>query len=109
MDKINKITYSIVKEIKENSNRRIKGEQLVIPSEEDYDITKEEFGRIILKIENEELIRIRYVRARGIPSVIWFEDAELTLEGEKYLRDNSALGKTYNGIKEVASWISMFI
>lgn len=109
MNNINRIIYSVIKEVNDNSNRRIEGKSIVIPSEMDYKITKEEFGRIILKIDNEGLIRIKYTKAKGIPSVIWFEDAELTFEGEKYLKDNSALSKTYRGIKEAASWISMFV
>lgn len=98
-----KIIYSILRELKDNEDRLISGETLIIPRPTDYNITKEVYGKIILKLENEKLIRANYSRSSGLPSIIHTMD--ITNEGEKYLQENSMLGKLYKGLKEIASFV----
>lgn len=109
VSKTDRIIYSILREVKDNEDRVLKGETIVRPSAKDYDITNEQFGRIVLKMEKEELFYVKYTRAGNLPSYIWFDEAQISDKGNKYLTNNSALAKTYKGIKEFASWIAMFV
>lgn len=97
--------YSILKELEENDNRIITGEEAIIPTKEDYEIDAEIYGKIILRLKNEGLINCKYARANNLPSIIF--SAEITTCGRQYLKENSKLGKFYNGLKEIKSFLTL--
>lgn len=100
---MDKIIYSILKELDNNEDRLIKGEEIILPRANDYNISNEVYGKIIKKLEDEELITASYSRAKGLPSLIFSMD--ITNDGKKYLKENSVLGKLYRGLKEIKSFL----
>ncbi len=90
-----KIKYSILKEIEKGDS---------IPKYTGYGISKEEFGEIVELIIGDELIKDGEVNRMGIGNkiqYIFLTKARLTSKGYQYLKENSALAKTYKGLKEV--------
>jgi hypothetical protein len=102
---MDKIIYAILKEIKENENRIIDGELIVKPSIKDLGITKDAFDVAVRRIIQEELADIKIVRESGKIVMIWYENSRMMDKGEEYLKDNSLLGKTYKGLKEIREWL----
>lgn len=88
-----KIIYSILKEIEKGNN----------PSKEDYGMTFDEFFDIALFLKKEGLIRNETITKDRAD----FSFAQVTLRGMNYLDENSALAKTYKGLKEVRSWLPL--
>ena len=92
-----KIVISILKEISESNT----------PTENDYDLTSEEFFDIIDAMQDDGLIKgVRFARGRGNRVLTAFiDDAKITIKGMEYLDENSALVKTYKGLKELRDWL----
>lgn len=91
-----KLRFAMLKEIEKGINHR--------------DLTHEDFGVTEKELEDclEHLVHEKYVRG------LIFADAKyqmslgnpkLTEKGELYLEENSALVKTYKGLKEIRDWI----
>ncbi|MNW20022.1 YjcQ protein [compost metagenome] len=38
-------------------------------------------------------------------TIVWYNHAEITMKGIKYLEENSLLSKTYKGLKELRAWL----
>lgn len=100
-----KLMYSFLKEIKDNDDRIIKGETPIIPRFEDYDISPEAYGELILQLEKRKYIEASYAKKKNIPSIIY--SVEITDRGKMYLKENSKLGKAYSGLKEIKSFFSL--
>ncbi|WP_343101384.1 YjcQ family protein [Romboutsia sp. MSSM.1001216sp_RTP31141st1_G3_RTP31141_220114] len=100
-----KIIYSILKELEDNENRMILGEKPIIPTKEDYNINSEIYGKIILRLEKDGLINCKYAKTKGLPSLVL--SAEITSRGKIYLKENSKFGKVYNGLKEIKSFLTL--
>lgn len=98
-----KLMYRFLQELVENEKRMINGVSIKILNSEDLDVSKEVYGKLILRLENEKLIECIYARKRGIPGLV--TEAEITPAGRAYLKSNSKLGKVYNAAKEIKSFI----
>ncbi|MDD7793681.1 YjcQ family protein [Clostridium sp. 'White wine YQ'] len=108
MTLMDKIKYSILKELECNEDRLIKGEQIFIPhhskySTDEYKLDWEAFGKIIKDLEDEGLINCVAAKKKGLTSVI--KKISITSKGKQYLKDNSALSRIYKGIKEIKEFI----
>lgn len=92
-----KIVFSIVKEISEDN----------IPKAVDYGISNEKFADLLEITQEAGLIKnIKILRGgSGKVHSLMPDGAKVTFEGLKYLHENSALMKTYRGLKEIKSWI----
>ena len=92
-----KIVFSIVKEISEDN----------IPKAVDYGISNEKFADLLEITQEAGLIKnIKILRGgSGKVCSLMPDRAKVTFEGLKYLHENSALMKTYRGLKEIKSWI----
>ena len=92
-----KIVFSIVKEISEDN----------IPKAVDYGISNEKFADLLEIIQEAGLIKNIKILRGGSGKVysLMPDRAKVTFEGLKYLHENSALMKTYRGLKEIKSWI----
>lgn len=104
MSKLDKYKYIFLKELELNEDRLMEGEEIVIPSAEDYELNKESYARIILNLNEEDLAKIEYATANGLPSIII--SANITIKGKQFLRNNSAWSKLYRGLKEIKEFIS---
>lgn len=91
-----KVAFSILHELSEEN----------IPNFEDYGLSEKQFAHIILDLQEK-----RYIKgAIPIQDLSGYEGCNLsrayvTLDGLQFLHDNSALMKTYKGLKEVRDWI----
>lgn len=98
-----KVAFSILKEISEGN----------IPRAEDYGISLTQFGNIIDDLQTDKGYIKGATFARGGQGnrvlAIYLEGSHVTLDGLQFLDDNSALMKTYRGLKEVRDWIKFFI
>ncbi|MGG7057595.1 hypothetical protein ACQPUZ_04785 [Clostridium tertium] len=74
---IEEIMVDIIKIVKENTSKTIMGETIKEPSEKDYSISKEAFGRIVLEMKRNNLIDVKYSRGSGIPEVIFWNTARV--------------------------------
>lgn len=92
-----KIVISILKELSEGC----------IPKAEDYGIEKDMYYNILDAMQDERLIKnVRFTRGANQKVIMAFEeDACITIQGMEYLNANSALMKTYKGLKEVREWL----
>ena len=92
-----KIVFSILKEISEGN----------IPNAEDYGVEKQKFYDILDAMQNDGLVsNIRFNRGNNNNVILAiYKDAKITIKGMEYLNKNSALMKTYKGLKEVREWI----
>ena len=70
MSKLDKLKYSFLKELELNENRLIEGEQIVIPRAEDYNLNEESYARLILNLSEDNLAKIDYAKANGLPKII---------------------------------------
>ena len=89
-----KLRYAILKEI-DSGNKNL--------SEKDFLVTADEFDESIRFLSREDYLNgVTYADNRP-----WlFENAVyLTEKGEDYLEQNSLLGKSYRGLKEIISFI----
>lgn len=102
-----KIIYAILKEIKENENRLIKGESIEQPNAKNMGITPEAFDRAIKRISEEKLADVKFARERGMVVIVWFDKARILEKGENYLKEHSLIGKTYKGLKEIREWLNL--
>lgn len=93
MDK-QKLRYAILKEI-DKKNTPL--------TEVEFGVTEEEFDSAVMFLEREGyLIGVDYADDRAW---LYKIGPELTEKGEKYLKDNSILSKTYKGLKEIRDWL----
>ncbi len=93
MDK-QKLRYAILREI-DKKNTPL--------TEAEFRVTEEEFDSAVRFLEREGyLIGIYYDEGRPR---IYKLGPELTEKGEKYLKENSTLTKTYKGLKEIRDWL----
>lgn len=85
MSEIDNIKYNFLKELEENENRIIKGEQEVIPLAKDYNLNDDAYTMLIKQLEADGLIKADYRHANGKISVVL--SAQITTEGKKYLKE----------------------
>lgn len=79
-----------------------------IPNASDYDITNKEYWDIIEACQDAGYIKgVSFTKGgRGNPILGCFLDGvKLTVPGLEYLHKNSAVMKTYKGLKEIREWI----
>lgn len=78
-----------------------------IPAATDYGISEQEFGNIIEAAQDGGLIkgagfgRDIYEKVQ----ISFLDSVRLTKQGMEYLHENSALMKTYKGLKELRDWL----
>lgn len=106
MSKLDKLKYSFLKELELNEDRLMEDKDIVIPRAEDYELNKESYARLILNLEEEDLAKIKYATANGLPSIVM--SANITAKGKQFLMDNSAWSKLYRGLQEIKQFISIF-
>jgi hypothetical protein len=93
-----KLIYSILKEVEEGNE----------PKQVDYDLSGEQWGEITALIRDEGYVKgISILYADNIAYIVSYASAKLTMKGIEYLEQNSALARTYKGIKEVRDWIKL--
>lgn len=97
------LKYEILKVLKGNEEKLVNGEEVKVPFCEDFGLSNERFGKVVMIMEEEELIRTSYSRSRGIADIIF--KMEITKEGKKYLKENSTLNQIYEGVKKVTDLI----
>jgi hypothetical protein len=94
-----KVAFSILRELSEGN----------IPRAEDYGVTLNQFGNIITDLQaGKDYIKGASLSRGGQGNevlLVFLNNARVTLDGLEYLHENSALMKTYKGLKEVKSWI----
>ena len=90
-----KVAFSILKELSEET----------IPDFEDYGITETQFCHIIQDLQDKGYIKGAFVIPLGGGLSCKLSETYVTLDGLQFLHDNSALMKTYKGLKEVRDWI----
>lgn len=98
-----KIMLSIMKELEKRNEP-----DWVVPTCDDYGIDYEEFGNIVEMCVNAGYIKDATVQRAGSDNtvtVVWLDQARITLEGMRYLEENSFLTKTYRGLKELREWL----
>lgn len=81
---IEEIMVDIIKIVKSNMRAALLGEQIREPNEKEYSISKEAFGRIVLEMQRNNLIDVKYAMASGIPAIIYWETARVK---DKYIID----------------------
>lgn len=72
---IYEIMADIIKIVKENTPNSILGEEIKRPKAEDYSLSNEAFGRVILEMKRLNLIEVKVSNIKGIPGIIWWETA----------------------------------
>lgn len=90
-----KIVVSILKEVSEDNT----------PTAYDYGITKEKYYDIIQAMQDDGLIKGVNLLAAGNRIIANNSHIKITIRGMEYLYENSALMKTYKGLKEVREWL----
>lgn len=89
-----KLRYAILKEV-DKSNTQL--------TEVEFGVTGEEFNSAVMFLTREGyLIGVHYADDRPW---LYKIGPELTEKGEKYLKDNSVLSKSYKGLKEIRDWL----
>jgi len=97
--KKSKIMYSILREFSEE-NRTINAET--------YGIEFKEFASILNFLKEEGLVRnIDFAKGGGAILVAFYENAEVTMKGLEYLKENSSIAKGYKTIKEIRDWLPL--
>jgi hypothetical protein len=96
MDKL-KIMLSFLRELNDGN----------IPKAQDYGIKDEDFYDIVDACQDAGYIKgARFPRGQGNHILTGFlQDTKLTVSGMEYLHENSALMKTYKGLKEIRQWL----
>lgn len=98
-NEIKKIIYSMLKEILEGDS---------VPTEKDYDITKEQFLEIVELMKNEGLINPKKVSFYiGGDIDILKSLSTVTMKGIEFLEENNKWNKLYKGIKEFRNFLPM--
>jgi hypothetical protein len=93
-----KLIYSILKELEQGNE----------PKQSDYELTDEQWGEISELIRNEGYARNIMVQyADNVVYYVGYSSAKITMDGIEFLEQNSALVKTYRGIKEVRDWLKL--
>ncbi len=89
-----KLRYAMLKEI-ENGKLTVEAE--------DFDIHNDDFSEQAIFLKREGYI----TNYSSGDNLIWLEKGRtrITEAGEKYLKDNSTLGKSYSLAKEIRDWI----
>ena len=90
-----KIVLSVLKEL---SN----GE---IPTNENYDLTPQQFADIVNGIQDEGYIKNVIDASSFEERAVLLDGARVTPKGMNYLESQSGVMKFYNGLKEVRDWI----
>lgn len=77
-----------------------------IPSEKDYGIDKESFYKIIDAMQDYELIKgAKFSKNQSKYYIAFLDGLTITIKGMEYLHENSAIVKTYKGLKEIREWL----
>lgn len=100
---VDEIKVDIIKIMKENFQRKIYGEEIIIPNNINYGITEEAFGLIIQDLERQNFIKLPSAKKRGIPAIFWWEDAIVyDKEIERFIEDKIRFAKRdyFESIKE---------
>lgn len=95
-----KIIYSILKEIQQGNE----------PKRDDYGLELEQWGEICELIRDEGLASNVVVQRGGIGNKVvyaWLSKAKITFKGLDFLEENSALAKTYKGLREIRDWLKL--
>lgn len=95
MDK-NKLRYAILKEI-DQGNKAL--------TEKDFGVSEDEFDEAVRFLDREGYLK-GFLYGDDRP-LLHNGTAYLTERGEKYLSENSALSKTYKGLKEIRNWLKL--
>ncbi|WP_391116877.1 YjcQ family protein [Psychrobacillus sp. L3] len=93
-----KLMYSILKELEQGNE----------PKQSDYELNGEQWGEIAVLIRDEgyaKNIMVQY--ANNTVYNVGFHSAKITMKGIEFLEENSALSKTYKGIKEIRDWLKL--
>lgn len=91
-----KIVISLLKEISEGT----------YPTYENYGISKEQFVDILEAMQDKGLIKnFKVIREGNSLFSYILDNVKITIDGMEYLNNNSALVKTYRGLKEVRDWL----
>lgn len=95
--KLKKIIYSILKEILEGDS---------VPTSSDFEITDDQFRKIILLMTNENLLNNKRVSfyIDGSLSIEKSIDT-LTMKGIEFLEENRKWTKVYKGVKEFRDFL----
>lgn len=93
-----KIVVSILREISDGNP---------FPKATDYGIDNNVYNDILEAMQDDNLVKnIRFQHDSTKKVVAAFpSDATITIRGMEYLNENSALAKTYKGLKEVREWL----
>ena len=95
-----KVIISLLAELRDDEEKK--------PHWDDYGISKEKFASIVEMMVDEGLIKNASISRGGIGNkaqAVFLNNAKVTLKGLDYLQDNSALVKTYKGLKEIRDWL----
>ena len=90
LDKL-KVMLSFMREINDGN----------IPKSSDYGISNEELWDIVEACQDEGLIK----GATHAGPILFLDSKKLTVKGLEYLHENSAVMKTYKGLKELRDWL----
>lgn len=93
-----KLIYSILKELEQGDE----------PKQTDYELDLEQWGEIAELISDEgyaKNIMVQY--ADDTVYYVGYHSTKITLAGIGFLEENSALSKTYKGIKEIRDWLKL--
>jgi hypothetical protein len=93
-----KLRYAVLKEVEKGINHRDL-------THEDFSVTEKELYDCMEYLVDEKYVKgfiyadAKYQFSLGSP--------RLTEKGENYLEENSALAKTYKGLKEIRDWLKL--
>ena len=93
-----KVVISLLREITDGN----------IPKASDYEISDEQYWDILDAMQDDGLIKgARFQRGKlnRIITVLSTDTIKITIKGMEYLNENSALAKTYKGLKEIREWL----
>ena len=71
------------------------------PMTKDFPVCQEMFNETLAMMLDEGLIK----GATHAGPIIFLDSAKLTVKGLEYLHENSAVMKTYKGLKELRDWL----
>lgn len=95
-----KLIYSILKELEQGNE----------PKQSDYELELEQWGELAELIRDEGYAKNVTVQRGGLGNKVvyaWLDKAQITIKGLDYLEENSALAKTYKGLKEARDWLKI--
>lgn len=90
-----KIVLSILKEISDGE----------IPTNENYDLTHQQFADIVNGMQDEGYIKNVIDASSFDGGAVLLDGTRITLKGIEYLESQSGIMKFYKGLKEVRDWI----